>query len=254
MTSRPDLARQAIALIAATAQTALPILLTPSFPRDEQPPNVMQPADYTFAVWVPIFATSIVHAVDQVRPGRSTDPALRATDWSLAAGYACTAAWAPLVASRRHWAAQSALLALAAAGEIARRRAAASDRAGLLTTTDRIAMVPSAAMLSAWGSSAATVNLTAMLVDRGIVRPGRPATVLGTVATAAAGILLASQSAATPGGRHTLSARIHGVASIWALAGIAVGQRTRSRPVALAAVAAALHVAVSFIPTRRRRP
>lgn len=74
-------------------------------------------------------------------------------------------------------------------------------------------------MLSAWGTAAATVNLTAMLVDCRLVAKGRPATALGVVA----------------------SLRVHAATSLWAFTGVAVGQRRRSRPVAVAAcVAAAL--------------
>lgn len=168
MTHRTDVARQALTLTSAIAQAALPVLLTPSFPRDEQPPDVMQPAGYTFAAWLPIFATSIAHGIDQARPARSADPVLRSTGWPLAAAYTCTAAWAPLVATRRHWSAQSVLIGVATFGEIARRRLAVADHNGAISTGDRITLLPSAAMLSAWGTAAATVNLTAMLVDRGV--------------------------------------------------------------------------------------
>ena len=67
-------------------------------------------------------------------------------------------------------------------------------------------LLPSAAMLSAWGSAAATVNLTAMLADRGIVPPGRPTTILGTTATAAAGALLTVAATTTPGRSGSLTA------------------------------------------------
>lgn len=245
MRTRTDVVRQAVTLTAAIAQTALPVLLMPSFDRDKQPPDVMQPADWTFAVWGPIFATSIVHGLDQARPSRSDDAALRATGWSLAAGYACTAVWAPLVATRRYWAAQSALIGLAILSEVSRRRVAAAAEAGQLAASDRLVLVPGSSMLAAWGSAAATVNLAAMLVGERVVPVGAPATALGTAATGAAGGLLALLSAATPGGRSSLSARVHTATSVWGLVGIALGQRTRSRPVALAAAAAAVTVAVA---------
>lgn len=249
MRTRTDVARQAVVLTAAVAQTALPMVWRPSFDRDEQPPNVMQPADWTFAVWGPIFATSIVHGLDQARPTRSEDPALRATGWSLAAAYACTAAWAPLVARRHHWAAQTALVGLAALSERSRRQVAAVAGAGQLSTSDRLVLVPSSSMLAAWGCAAATVNLVAMLVGERSVPVGGPATALGTVATGGAGALLGRLAAATPGGRSSLSARLHAATSLWGLVGIALGQRTRSRPVALAAAAAAVAVARPLVPT-----
>lgn len=254
MTKHFDLARQGLTLTAALAQTALPLLLTPSFPRDEQPPDVMQPAGYTFAVWLPIFASSVAHGIDQARPARAADPVLRATDWPLAAAFSCTAAWAPLVATRRHWAAQTALVGIATFSEIARRRVAAANHDRDLQRSDRVALLPSAAMLSAWGSAAATVNLTAMLVDREVVRAGHPATVMGVVATLAAGALSVSTAAATPGGSRAPTARVHTATSMWALIGIAIGQRRRSRAIAAAAVVAALCVGVNGVRPLDRYP
>lgn len=120
--------------------------------------------------------------------------------------------------------------------------------AGQLTASDQLVLVPGSSMLAAWGSAAATVNAAAMLVGEGVVPVGAPATTLGTAATGAAGTLLGLLSAATPGGRSSLSARVHTATSLWGLLGIALGQRTRSRPVALAAAAAAVAVARPLVP------
>ena len=57
-----DRSRQALTLTAAAAQVLLPTLWGPRFAEDEQPPNVIQPAPYTFAVWMPIFASSLGYA------------------------------------------------------------------------------------------------------------------------------------------------------------------------------------------------
>jgi len=129
MTHRADPVRQAVVVILAVGQAVLPSVFTPAFVDEEIPPNVMEPAGYTFSAWVPIFAASIAHGQDQARRGRAADPALRSVGWPLAVSLASTAVWAPLVATRRYWSAQSSLVVLAVAAEATRRRVAEAARA-----------------------------------------------------------------------------------------------------------------------------
>jgi len=157
-----DRSRQALTLTAAAAQVLLPTLWGPRFAEDEQPPNVIQPAPYTFGVWLPIFASSLGYAGLQARRTGRDSKLMRAIGWPLAGAFASTGVWAPLVRIGKYWSAQAALAAIAAFAETARRRVARaqppeSDRAVNATST------LTAGMLAAWGITATGVNLASML-------------------------------------------------------------------------------------------
>jgi hypothetical protein len=148
-TRHGDRTRQILTLAAAVAQTALPVLLPPRFAPDELPPDVLSPAPATFTVWLPIFATSIMHGGFQAMPGRAGDPLLRAVSGPATLAYAATAIWAPLVRSRRYWWAQGALVTIAGAAEVARRRVAAAEEQGDVPDAVRLAVAPPIGMLAA---------------------------------------------------------------------------------------------------------
>ena len=158
---RGDRARQLLTLAAAISQTALPVLLPPRFGPDELPPDVLQPAPATFAVWLPIFATSVVHAGLQAMPERADEPVLRAVGGPATVAYVATAIWAPLVRARRYWWAQGALFSIAGAAEIGRRRLATAETHGDLPHSVRLAVAPPPGMLAAWAAAASAVSVSA---------------------------------------------------------------------------------------------
>lgn len=254
--SRTDRARQVLTVAGAVGQVVLPTLLAPRFDEGEQPPNVLSPAPAAFAVWLPIFVSSLAHASFQAMPGRREDPVLRTVGGPAALAYAATAAWAPLVRGRRYWAAQGALFVIGGAAEVARRRLAAAEANGLHPADVRRAVVPSVAMFAAWGAAASAVNLGAMLVGEGPVPRGGPARVTGTVLTLAASATAVKAATAAPGGVDTSVARTYLATIAWALGGIAVGQRRHSPAVAASAVAGLLPVGgllARSVLTRRAR-
>ncbi len=243
--------RQVVGCAAAAAQILLPTLLGPRFTEDEQPPNVIQPAPYTFGVWLPIFAASAGYAGRQASPAAGQSDVARRIGWPLAAAFASTGVWAPLVRTGKYWSAQTALAAIAAFAELARRRLAESapeigDRAFVITS--RV----TAGMLSAWGLSAAGVNLAAMLVAKGLVPAGRASTKAGVGLLVGLGAAGAAGRAATVDADPTVS-KIYAATLLWGLTGVAVGQRKKSPPAAIAAVAAMVPVALAATP-RARRP
>ncbi len=246
-----DRSRQVAGVAAAAAQILLPTLLGPRFDEDEQPPDVVQPAQYTFGVWLPIFAASAGYAGLQARPGTRESDLARTIGWPLAAAFASTGVWAPLVRTGRYWSAQTALLAIAAFAELARRRladgaAGNGDRAFVLTS--RV----TAGMLAAWGLSAAGVNAAAMLVAKGLVPNGRAATTTGVGLLVGLGAAGAAGTAATRNADPTVS-RVYAATLLWALTGVAVGQRKRSPAAAIAATAAMVPVALAATQRERLR-
>ncbi|HZG91557.1 MAG TPA: hypothetical protein VEZ42_15200 [Pseudonocardia sp.] len=229
---RGDVARQVCTVLGAVAQVVLPSVLLPRVRRSIQPPDVVQPAAWTFAVWVPIYAASLAYAAHQARPSQAADPLLREIGWPLAVAFGSTGVWAPLVSRERYWSAQAALVAVGAAAGTARRRLAVAEREDRLTAGHRRFVIAPTAGLSGWGTAAATVNLAAMIASYGPVRERRSVDVLA-VATLAL-VSAVSTAAVRSGGPGSTTATAYGATVLWALAGIVDGQRRRSRPAAFA--------------------
>ena len=247
-----DRSRQVVTCVAAAAQVLLPTLWAPRFAEDEQPPDVIGPAPYTFGVWLPIFAASAGYAGLQARPGSRESDVMRASGWPLAAAFASTGVWAPLVRTGKYWSAQTALAGIAAFSEVARRRLAdrpASDTDPLLVTAGAAA----AGMLAAWGISATGVNLAAMLVGKGVVRSERARSALGVGLLLGLGAVGAASTVATIDAAPRIS-KIYAGTVLWALTGVAVGQRKRSRSATIAATAAAIPVLVVATRGKGRSP
>jgi hypothetical protein len=244
---RRDVARQAVTVVGGIAQVVLPALLLPRSRRSAPPPDVVQPAPWTFAVWLPVYAASLVHVVDQARPGRRDDPVLRAAGWPLAGAYAALGVWAPLVVRGRYWAAQGALLAASAAAGVARRRVARAEQDRGVAAV-RTVLVPAAA-LSAWGTAAAGVNLAAMVAAYGPVPGARGRT--GLALTTLAALSGAASTAVARSGPPTVTTRIYGSVVLWALNGIVAGRFRRDRVAAAAAGLAAVPVLAALV---RRTP
>jgi len=56
-------------------------------------PTYVQPADYAFVVWAPIFALAFVYAAYGASPARRTDPLLRRIGWWTALAYGSNSLW-----------------------------------------------------------------------------------------------------------------------------------------------------------------
>lgn len=243
---RTDIARQVVTVVGGVAQVVLPTLLLPRSRRSAAPPDVVQPAPWTFAVWLPVYAASLVHVVDQARPDRRDDAVLRAAGWPLAGAYAALGVWAPLVVRGRFWAAQGALVAASVAAGIARRRVVRAEQDGGVAAV-RTVVVPAAA-LSAWGTAAAGVNLAAMVAAYGPVRGARGRTGLALATLAAlSGV---AGTAVRRSGTPTVTTRTYGSVVLWALTGIAVGRFRRDPVTAAAAGAAAVPLLAALVRPR----
>ena len=239
-----DRSRQVLTLTAATAQVLLPTLWGTRFAEDEQPPNVIQPASYTFAVWLPIFASSLGYAGLQAQGAARENELMRAVGWPLAGAFASTGVWAPLVRTGKYWSAQAALGAIAALADTARRRVARAQP----PETDRALNASStltAGMLAAWGVTATGVNLASMLASKGLIPPG------GRRTGAAVGLLLGLGAVGAAATRSTGAApvsKVYAGTLIWGLSGVVVGQRKQSSVAAIAAGAAMVLILLAATP------
>lgn len=226
-----DLLRQVATVVGAVTQAVLPAVILPRLRGDLRPPDVVQPAPWAFLIWLPVYAAAAAHAARQSRPALRTDPVLRDTGWPLAAAYLCIGGWAPLLQRRCYWAAQAALTGAAVSAGTARRRLDRTVKGGIPTS-----LALSTGLLSGWGAAASGVNLASMMVGVGPVPTGRPAALTGAATAIALGAL---GTATLPDRATTLTQRAYAATLLWALTGVAAGQRRTSPSTAAAAVLAA---------------
>ena len=125
-----------------------------------------------------------------------------------------------LLRGQRYWPAQAALVVIAGAAEVARRRLAAAEVLGHLSPGVQGATAPPLGMLAAWGAAASAVNLGAMLVGRGPVPEGRAAHATGVILTLATSATAVAAVTTAPGGTTTAVARSYLATIAWALGGI----------------------------------
>ncbi|WP_394252104.1 hypothetical protein [Arthrobacter pityocampae] len=243
-----DSSRQAFTCVAAAAQVLLPTFYGPRFRGGDAPPDVIQPAPYAFAVWFPIFASSIAYAAHQARGPARTREVWRSAGWPLAGAFAAAGVWAPLARSGRVWSAQTALIVLAVLADSGRRRIARAEVEGGLSAAEVAAAAPAAGMLAAWGQAACGVNLAAVLVAREIVPAGPKAAAAGVGLLSVLGVLGAR--VATGPERASVSSRSYAGTLLWAFAGVMLGQRRRSTSAAAAAAGAAVVLLAAWIRKR----
>lgn len=168
-----DRARQAAVLIAAVAQATLPSL--PALAgwgvqigqrANAEGPLPVTPAGYAFAIWGPIFAWCLAHAVWQALPDNGRDTLLRRAGWAFAAAMAGNALWALVFQSGGPaWATALILAGIAAAAVLSLARLASFP---LPLRRDQVWLFAAPlGLLAGWVSVAAFVNLAVALSQGG---------------------------------------------------------------------------------------
>lgn len=244
---RMQTARTVTTLAAAVGQIVLPSLILPRLRRDLEPPDVVQPAAYTFAVWLPVYAVSLGTAVQQARRPGAVPPEV---GWPLLTGFASTSVWAPLLRGGHYWGAQAALAGIGGFSELARTRVAAGH--DQLDPSARALLVATTGMLAGWGTAATAVNLAAMLVAYGPNGLARRRTAVGVVTALGVGALAGARTRATGGVDPT--SRTYAATVLWALAGIVAGKRRTSPAVAAAAGVASVQVLLAALRSGSGQP
>lgn len=225
MSARPA-ARDVATLAAAVAQVVLPATL-PKRVRDrlnEIVPDVVQPVDATFVVWLPIFASSLALPARQLLPQRWRSTAVDDLGWAPAAAFAATGLWALAIRAERYRVAQLALFGIAVTAEAARRRVTDLEREGRLDAADKVIVVPAMSMLAAWGAAASGVNFAALLAAEGpVTSQGGRRTVAAATVTGLGALAATSAGATKPARGSTLW---YSGTVTWALAGVAARRPT----------------------------
>lgn len=200
------------------------------------------PADGAFAIWGPIFAAGLSHAVRTA--ARADEPLVRRTGWLTAAAYAGDTAW-ELWAQYRNvgWKSVAIIGATAGAANAAMLVAARAEP----DEPGRALVLNSVAPLAGWLTVATAANLGgARLAEGGPA--DRPVQTRVAVALVA-GVATAASALAYAGRGNPLYAGAAG----WGLAGVAVRNvRERNGPVLLAALAGLAAVAGATLMAQRR--
>jgi hypothetical protein len=237
MTWRPA-ARDVVILGAAVAQVVLPATLPPRVRArlDAIVPDVVQPTNATFTIWLPIFASSLALPTRQLLPQTWRSTAVDDLGWGPAAPFASTALWALCIRTERYRAAQLALFSIALTAELTRRRLASMEVPGQLDNADWFIAAPATSMLAGWGAAASGVNLAALIATELPVTEPKARRALAAVAVSGLGALAAASGRATSPAR--VSTRWYTATVLWALAGIAARRPTDPLLAALSTAAA----------------
>lgn len=205
------------------------------------------PPDWSFVIWVPVYAGAIGYAAHQARPSRRRDPLLRATGWPAATAYLASGLWVR-TNDRPRWEIGVIAVTTLAAAAAHVRSAPTSEHRGATPGTalgpalDAWLVRAPIGLFTGWISLASVVATAQALKDAG----GRgAATVGGEPASAAlllaAGGIGAAVTAAVP------SSPAYPAALAWGLVGVCAA-RLRDRPAVgvAAGVAAAAVVGTSL--------
>ena len=201
-------------------------------------PSPVLPANWTFAIWVPIYLAFLVYAVYQALPGQRARAIHRATGWWLAASTLLNAGWILAFSTRSVLLAELLILALLAVlarvfGRLSRERASG--------TAERAALRFPVALYTGWVSLAVVAGTAATGVRLGL--PGS-----GALATIAAVLILLVAAGLTASVVVNGTAVVgYAVAVVWALVGIALNDP----PAAVGVAAAVATVVVLFAAARR---
>jgi hypothetical protein len=242
-----DRARPVVVLVLSFAQWLVTAIVATrvQFAAGDGPPSPVQPAEYAFAIWFPIFVLGSVFGVWQALPANRESEVARRIGWPMAGAFASMAGWSIVVSLRLEWLSQILLLAGWALLVVAYLRIVAANWMRPLSTRERWVVALPVAPFLGWVTAANAVSLHSQLVRYG----GLPA--VGNVSLAVGGALLVVALAAglwlLRAGR-TAPVQLwgaFGLTLIWALAAIVVEQRTAA-PV-IAGIAGAGIVAVAAV-------
>jgi hypothetical protein len=207
-------------------------------------PSLVLPADYAFTIWGPIYAGSIVYAVQQARPSRRADPVFRRTGWAAAAAYGLAGTW---VRVQRHPRLQLAVIgATAAATALSYARARPATPQEQLSAQDRWTVRVPLGLFAGWITLATAAGGTeAIMAARGGDLPVDHT-------RWAVGVLTVTGAAVATIGRRAPLSPAYPAAVSWGLIGTAVRSIRRSRGTGLLAAAAAAVVMVPAVLNGRR--
>jgi hypothetical protein len=218
-----DVARQAANVVGAIFHVVAGLFLADgAFPGENI--TLIQPANYAFVNWAPIFLSLLAYAAYQALPSKRENPLLRRAGWFTAAAFFGTGLWSVFVPLRGFGLAQLMLLGIFGFLLVAYLRLSRCARERGPSAGERWLVALPLGPFLGWVTAANAVSLTAEAVRRGLVAPGGAGeAALGTVlllvgALLACAVILVGRKGPVQG---YLS---YGATVLWALTGIVVNQ------------------------------
>ncbi len=250
--AKRDLARLAATVVGALFQVLAPVVV-PIGAIAKETPSLVIPADYTFAIWGPLFLLCLAYAAYQALPANGQNPLLRRVGWFLAGAFFLNGMWEVLVPLRQPVVLQALLAGIFACLAVGYVRLVRSDR-GVWNRADRWLVALPLGLLFGWITAANVVSFNDTLVELGLLGSG----VGGALAGASlllVGAVVASVVISVGGAGPLQGVLAYAGAVLWALGGVVVNQYDASLLTTGAALLSGALVAMAIINTlRARRP
>jgi hypothetical protein len=251
--AKRDLARQVATVVGALFQVLAPAIV-PIGAIAKETPSLVIPADYTFAIWGPIFLLCLAYAAYQVLPANRPSPLLRRVGWFIAGAFFLNGLWEVLVPLRQPVLLQAILAGIFACLAVAYLRLVRSEH-GVIRQVDRWFVALPLGLLFGWITAANAVSLNDTLVEVGLVGSGVGGALVGAVllivgATVACAVISVGGEVGPLQGLLAYAGAV-----VWALAGVVVNQYDASLLTTGAALVSAALVVIALISRLRgRRP
>src|SRR5215213_6835753 len=245
-----DLARQVATVVAALFQVLAPIIV-PIGAIAKETPSLVIPADYTFAIWAPLFLLCLAYATYQALPANGHNPLLQRVGWFLAAAFFLNGLWEVLVPLRQPVVLQAILAGIFACLVVGYVRLVRSDR-GVWNRANRWLVALPLGLLFGWITAANVVSLNDTLVELWLLGSGIGGALAGALLLLV-GAVLASVVILVSGAGPLQGLLAYAGAVLWALTGVVVNQYDTSLLTTGAALFSGAIVAMALINALRGR-
>ncbi len=244
-----DLARQAATVAGALFQV-LAGAIVPIGAIAKETPSLVIPADYAFAIWVPIFLLCLAYAAYQALPANRHNLLLRRVGWAFAGAFFLNGLWEVLVPLRQPVLLQLILAGIFASSAIAYLRLVRWDR-GVLSRAGRWLVALPLGLLFGWITAANVVSFNDTLVELGIMGSGVGGALVGAFLLLVGAVITSAVILVSGAGPlHSLLA--YATAILWAFAGVILEQYDASLLTTGAALVSAVLVAFVLLGALRR--
>ena len=248
-----DLARQVATIVGALFQVLAGAIVPIAQIAEEDPPSLVAPSSYAFAIWGPIFLLCLAYAAYQGLPANRQNPLLRRVGWFFAGAFFLNGLWEVLVPLRQPVVLQVILAGILASLAIAYLRLVRSE-SGILNRADRWLVALPLGLLFGWITAANVVSFNDTLVELGLLGSGVGGALAGAFLLLV-GAVFASVVILVSGAGPLQGLLAYAGAVLWALTGVVVNQYDASLLTTGAALLSGALVAIAIINTLRgRRP
>ncbi len=248
-----DLARQVATIVGALFQVLAGVIVPIAQIAEEDPPSLVAPPNYAFAIWGLIFLLCLAYAAYQGLPTNRQNPLLRRVGWFFAGAFFLNGLWEVLVPLRQPVLLQAILAGIFACLAIAYLRLMRWDR-GVFGWADRWLVALPLGLLFGWITAANVVSFNDTLVELGLFGSGVGGALAGAFLLLV-GAALASVVILVSGAGPLQGLLAYAGAVLWALIGVVVNQYDASLLTTGAALLSGALVAIAIINTLRgRRP